>query len=151
MDGTAANNSIDVPNGLRNHAGQVSVKNTATPKANGTASTMAMAALAIVPTMAMAPPKSWLMTSHSIRQINWSPNFWKVGQALMNREIMIPSKATSTKREKPWVTLWKKKSCNRCFFAIITMSWLTSCPPSMEVLGIFITISSLTEKIRRHT
>ena len=70
MDGTAANNSIDVPKGLRNQVGHVSVRNTAMPKAKGTASTMAIAALATVPTTAMAAPKSFLMMSHSTRQIN---------------------------------------------------------------------------------
>ena len=73
------------------------------PKASGTAKSMAIPALANVPTMAMAAPNSSLMMSHSTYQINLNPNFWKVGHALMNNEMMIPANANNTKREKPWV------------------------------------------------
>ena len=56
MDGTAANNSTAVPKGLLSFAGQVSVKNTATPKLKGTAINKAMRAVTTVPNTAMRPP-----------------------------------------------------------------------------------------------
>lgn len=74
------------------------------PKARGTAISKAMPALASVPTMAIAAPNSSLTTSHSTRQTKPRPNFWKAGQALTNREMMMPIRATSTSSEKPWVT-----------------------------------------------
>ena len=104
MEGTAANNSMAVPKGRRNQTGQVSVRNTAIPKANGTATSMAMPALAKVPTMAMAAPNSSLMMSHSTYQMKRAPNLAKVGQALMNKDTMIPAKATRTKRENNCVS-----------------------------------------------
>ena len=48
----AANNSIAVPSGLRNHAGDNSVKNTAIPKLTGTAISKAIKDVAIVATVA---------------------------------------------------------------------------------------------------
>ena len=65
MDGTAANNSIAVPRGLRKRMGQVSVKKTAIPKLKGTAIKMAMVAVTTVPKIAISPPNSELMMSHS--------------------------------------------------------------------------------------
>ena len=69
------------------------------PKAKGTATNMAMPALAMVPTMAMAAPNSSLMMSHSTYQTNRAPNLANVGQALMNKDTMIPAKANRTNRE----------------------------------------------------
>ncbi|MCY1379480.1 hypothetical protein D9M69_672040 [compost metagenome] len=103
MDGTAASNSTAVPSGRRSHTGHVSVRKSAMPKASGTAISMAMVALAMVPTMAMAAPNSSLMMSHSTRQMKFRPNFWNAGQALTNSETMMPSRAISTSSEKPWV------------------------------------------------
>jgi hypothetical protein len=99
MDGTAASNSMAVPSGRRSQTGQVSVRNTAMPKASGTASSSAMPALMTVPTMAMAAPNSSLMMSHSTYQRKWAPNLAKVGQALMNSETMMPTSAISTSSE----------------------------------------------------
>ena len=66
MDGTAASNSMAVPNGLRKGIGQVSVKKTAMPKLNGNAIKIAILAVATVPKMAIKPPNFELMMSHSI-------------------------------------------------------------------------------------
>eukprot|EP01139_Manchomonas_bermudensis_P016343 Amastigsp_a512559_27.p5 type:complete len:107 gc:universal Amastigsp_a512559_27:1589-1269(-) len=104
MEGTAARSSTAVPRGRRNQTGQVSVRNSAMPKASGTAISIASPALAMVPTMAIAAPNSSLTMSHSTRQMKLKPNFWKVGQALINRETMMPTSAISTSREKLWVT-----------------------------------------------
>ncbi len=103
MDGTAASSSMAVPSGRRSQVGQVSVRNSAMPKASGTAISRAMVALARVPTMAIAAPNSSLMMSHSTYQMNFRPNFWNAGQALTNSETMMPSRAISTSSEKPWV------------------------------------------------
>jgi hypothetical protein len=65
MEGTAANNSMAVPKGRRKGMGQVSVKNTAMPKLNGKAITIAIAAVTTVPKMAIKPPNLELMMSHS--------------------------------------------------------------------------------------
>jgi len=56
IDGTAANNSTAVPKGRLNCAGQVSVKNTATPKLKGTAMMSAIKAVTTVPNTAIKPP-----------------------------------------------------------------------------------------------
>ena len=103
MDGTAASNSMAVPKGRRNQTGQVSVRKTAMPKAKGTATSMAMPALASVPTMAIAAPNSALMMSHSTYQMKWVPNLANVGHALMNKDTMIPAKATRTNKENSCV------------------------------------------------
>ena len=105
MDGTAASSSTAVPSGRRSQTGQVSVRNRATPKDSGTAISSAMVALTRVPTTAMAAPNSSLTMSHSTRQMNSKPNFWKAGQALTNSETMMPSNATSTISEKVSVIL----------------------------------------------
>ena len=104
MDGTAASNSMAVPNGRRSQTGQVSVRNSAIPKASGTAISIAMPALETVPTMAMSAPNSSLMMSHSARHKNSKPNFLNVGAALISNEPMMPSSATKTSNEKAWVT-----------------------------------------------
>ena len=49
MDGTAANNSIAVPNGLFSQEGESSVKNNAIPKLTGTAISRAINDVAKVP------------------------------------------------------------------------------------------------------
>ena len=103
MDGTAASNSMAVPKGRRNQTGQVSVRNTAMPNASGTAISMAKPALASVPTIAMAAPNSLLMMSHSTYQRKRRPNFWKVGQALIKSETMMPASATNTSSENSCV------------------------------------------------
>ena len=66
MEGTAANSSMAVPKGRLNRMGQVSVKKTAMPKLRGNAITIAMVAVATVPKMAINPPNSELMMSHSM-------------------------------------------------------------------------------------
>ena len=110
MDGTAASNSMAVPSGRRSHAGQFSVRNSAIPKARGTAINRAMPALSTVPTMAIAAPNSSFTTSHSTRQMNCRPNFWKIGHALMNSETMMPTSAANTSSEKSCVPRWKTTS-----------------------------------------
>ena len=74
------------------------------PKAKGTATSMAMPALARVPTIAIAAPNSSLMMSHSTYQMKRAPNLAKVGQALMNKDTMIPAKATRTNKENNCVS-----------------------------------------------
>ena len=113
MEGTAANNSMAVPRGRRKATGQVSVRNRAMPNDRGTAITSAMVALTTVPKMAIAAPNSSLTMSHSTRQRNSGPNLARAGQALMNRETMMPIRATRTSMENNHVILWKKKSCRR--------------------------------------
>ena len=113
MEGTAANNSMAVPNGRRNQTGHVSVRKTAMPNDSGTAISMANPALMTVPTMAMAAPNSSLMMSHSTYQMKRAPNLAKVGQALMNKEMMIPASAKRTIKENNCVARWNSQSCKR--------------------------------------
>src|SRR5574343_1598750 len=103
MDGTAASRSMAVPSGRRSDTGQFSVRNRAMPNDSGTAIKRAMAALMTVPKMAIAAPNSSLTMSHSTRQMNSVPNLESAGQAVMNSEAMMPSKATSTSMENSQV------------------------------------------------
>lgn len=105
MDGTAANNSTAVPKGLLNGTGQVSVKNTATPKLRGTAINKAINAVTTVPKTAIKPPNLPLMMSHSMVKKNPKPNSLKAGQALTIKEMMMPINAKSTVRAKNNVDL----------------------------------------------
>src|SRR5690606_17644209 len=134
MEGTAASNSLAVPSGRRNQTGQVSVRNSATPKDSGTAISSAMPALARVPTMAIAAPKSSLTTSHSTCQMNCTPKRWNAGQALMNKETMMPIRAASTSREKNWVMRWKTASCRRWRRAIDSIDAEPVCAGTDEEL-----------------
>jgi len=127
-----------VPKGRRNQTGHVSVKNTAIPNDSGTAMSIASPALVIVPTMAMAAPNSSLMMSHSTYQMKRAPNFAKVGQALMNKETIIPANARRTMSEKTCVIRWNSQSWVRWRSAVLSkwaawaelgrgfdMSWFT--------------------------
>lgn len=60
-----ASNSTAVPSGFLSLAGHLSVKKTAIPKLKGTAMMSAMKAVTTVPKIAINPPNSPLIMSHS--------------------------------------------------------------------------------------
>ena len=105
MLGTPANNSIAVPKGCFNQAGQISVRNRAIPKLIGKAISKARPEVISVPAIAINAPYSLLTGSHSMRVIKPGPKCWKAGQAPIIYDNMIPANTNKTSAAKVNVIL----------------------------------------------